>query len=152
MPQLPKDKKKLEKVELDKLVGKAVQMLTDHAKQCLAEANAFVVKAQQSLVEQTIEHPDNVRQVHEIKPIVIKSDQLKEHLDLLDREGKTVQAINAIAVRRPSWFCEHGPVSVSLASAAHCVGVRLIPISRAKIVAWRCHTWRRMKPICSSRM
>ena len=28
-----------------------------------------------------------------------------------------------------------GPVSVSLASAAHCVGVRLIPISFAKIVA-----------------
>lgn len=85
MPQLPKDKKKLEKVELDKLVGKAVQMLTDHAKQCLSEANAFVVKAQQSLTEQIIEHPDNVRQVHDLKPIVIKSDQLKEHLDLLDR-------------------------------------------------------------------
>src|ERR1700692_2202870 len=56
----------------------------------------------------------------------------------------------SIAVSRPSWFCEHGPVSVSFANAAHCVGVRLIPISRAKIVAWRCHTWRRMKPICSS--
>ena len=45
-----------------------------------------------------------------------------------------------IAVNRPSWFCEHGPVSVSFASAAHCVGVRLIPISLAKIAAWRCHT------------
>jgi transcription antitermination factor NusB len=85
MPQLPKDKKKLEKVELDKLVGKAVQMLTDHAKQCLAEANGFVVKAQQALVDQTIEHPDNVRQVHDLKAVVIKSDQLKEHLDLMDR-------------------------------------------------------------------
>src|SRR6478735_1627929 len=57
----------------------------------------------------------------------------------------------SIAVSRPSRFCEHGPVSVSFASAAHCVGVRLMPISRAKMVAWRCHTWRRMKPICSSR-
>src|ERR1700726_165635 len=26
-----------------------------------------------------------------------------------------------------------------------------MPISRAKMVAWRCQTWRRMKPICSSR-
>ena len=33
---------------------------------------------------------------------------------------------------------------------AHCVGVRLMPMSRAKIMAWRCQTWRRMKPICSS--
>src|ERR1700756_2315008 len=84
LPQLPKDKKKLEKVELDQLVGKAVQMLTDYAKQCLAEANGFVVKAQQSLLEQTIDHPDNKTQVHELNPVVIKSDQLKEHLDHLD--------------------------------------------------------------------
>ena len=68
------------------------------------------------------------------------------------RQVTTVSGATSIAVNRPSRFCEHGPVSTSLASAAHCVGVRLIPISRAKIVAWRCHTWRRMKPICSSRI
>ena len=57
----------------------------------------------------------------------------------------------SIAVSRPSWFCEHGPVSASFDSAAHCVGVRLVPISRAKIAVCRCQTRRRMKPICSSR-
>src|SRR4051812_40284147 len=40
----------------------------------------------------------------------------------------------SIAVKRPSRFCEHGRVSFSLASAAHCVGVRFMRISRAKMV------------------
>jgi IclR family transcriptional regulator, mhp operon transcriptional activator len=58
----------------------------------------------------------------------------------VSRSITPLMVATSIAVNRPSWFCEHGPVSVSLASAAHCVGVRLIPISRAKIAAWRCHT------------
>ena len=37
LPQLPKDKKKLEKVELDRLVSKAVQMLTDYGLGGIAE-------------------------------------------------------------------------------------------------------------------
>src|SRR5258708_2369524 len=85
LPQLPKDKNKLQKLELDKLVGRAVQMLSDYAKQCLQEANSFMVKAQQELLEQTIEHADNLTQVHDIKPIALTSDQVKAHLDLMER-------------------------------------------------------------------
>jgi transcription antitermination protein NusB len=87
LPQLPKDKKKLEKVELDRLVGKAVLMLTDYAKQSLAEANAFVVKAQQTLVDQEIEAPENTNAVavDELKPVTLTTEQMREHLDLLDR-------------------------------------------------------------------
>jgi transcription antitermination protein NusB len=84
MPQLPKDRDKLEKLESDKLVAKAVQMLTDYAKQCLADANAFVLKAQQKLVDEEIDHPDN-QHSDETQAITLKSDELRAHLDLMDR-------------------------------------------------------------------
>ena len=64
---------------------KAVQMLTDHAKQCLSEANSFVVRAQQTLVDQVLDHPENATQVHAIHPIIIKSDELEKHLVLMER-------------------------------------------------------------------
>jgi transcription antitermination protein NusB len=85
LPQLPKDKKKLEKVELDRLVSKAVLMLTDYAKQSLAEANAFVVKAQQALVDQEVEAPENSHAVDDLHPVALTTEQVREHLDLLDR-------------------------------------------------------------------
>ena len=85
LPQLPKDKKKLEKLELDQLVSKAVQMLTDYAKQCLADANAFMVKAQQQLVEQEIEAPENQHEVEDLQSVTLTSGQLRQHLDLMDR-------------------------------------------------------------------
>jgi N utilization substance protein B len=85
LPQLPKDKKRLEKVELDKLVSKAVQMLIDYAKQCLSEANGYIVKAQEQVNEQELDHPDNAANVHSLKPVRLTTDQLKEHLDLMER-------------------------------------------------------------------
>jgi N utilization substance protein B len=85
LPQLPKEKGKLQKTEMDKLAAKAVHMLTDYAKQCLSEANGFIVKAQEALLDQVIEHQDNVTQVHEIRPITLKSDELEKHLDLMER-------------------------------------------------------------------
>jgi hypothetical protein len=39
----------------------------------------------------------------------------------------------SIAVKRPSRFCEDGPISLSLASAAHCVGVRSSRMCAAKM-------------------
>lgn len=84
LPQLPKDKNKLERMELDKLTYKAVQMLTDYAKQCLADANSFIVKAQQMVIEQEIEHPDNARN-EEVKSVKLTTKQLREHLDLMER-------------------------------------------------------------------
>jgi N utilization substance protein B len=84
MPQLPKEQGKFEKPDLDKLATKAVQMLVDYAKQCLADANAFVVKAQQKLSEQEIDHPDNEHST-ETESIKLTSDELRQHLDLMDR-------------------------------------------------------------------
>lgn len=85
LPQLPKDKKKLEKLELDRLASKAVQMLADYAQQCLADANAFMVKSHQLLLEQEVDAPENRHQVDDLSPVKVTSAQLREHLDLLER-------------------------------------------------------------------
>lgn len=84
LPQLPKDKAKLEKVDMDKLVSKAVQMLTDYAKQCLADANAFLIKSQELVVNQEIDHSDN-REKEDLQSVKLTSGQLREHLDLMER-------------------------------------------------------------------
>lgn len=84
LPQLPKDKSKLERLELNNLVSKAVLMLTDYAKQCLGDANSFVVKAQELVIQQEIDHPANYDK-DELLPIQFNSAQLKEHLDLIER-------------------------------------------------------------------
>src|ERR1700722_13633821 len=81
LPQLPKDKKKLEKVDLDQLVFKAVQMLTDYAKQCLADADAFVVKAQQTLIDQEIDAPENRAEAGDLHSIKLTSKEVTQHLD-----------------------------------------------------------------------
>jgi transcription antitermination protein NusB len=84
LPQLPKDKNKLDKVEMDKLASKAVQMLTDYAKQCLGDANSFIVKAQQALIDQEIDHADNQRTA-DLESVKLTTGELREHLDLMER-------------------------------------------------------------------
>jgi N utilization substance protein B len=84
MPQLPKDKDKLDKVDLDKLAGKAVQMLVDYAKHCLADANALVNKAQEELVDTEVDHPDN-KHSDELQPVNVTTGQLRQYLDLMER-------------------------------------------------------------------
>ncbi len=85
LPQLPKDKAKLSKLELDTLVSRAVQMLSDYAKQCLADANAFLIKSQDLLVEAEINHPDNTSHTDELRPVPVTTGQLAKHVDLLER-------------------------------------------------------------------
>lgn len=85
LPQLPKDQKKLEKLEMDRLVSKAVQMLTDYSKQCLADANSFVVKSQQVLMDQEVEAPENRRLVEDLNAVPLNSAQVREHLALMER-------------------------------------------------------------------
>lgn len=84
LPQLPKDKKRLEKVEMDSLVSKAVQMLTDYAKQCLGDANSFVVRSQQALIDMEDNDPSNSNR-DEVKSIQMTTAQMREHLDLMER-------------------------------------------------------------------
>jgi N utilization substance protein B len=85
MPQLPKDRQKMDSVDYDGLVAKSVSMLVDYAKQNLAEANALLLKSAQLLSDVEVEHPHNVDAVEEMVSVPIKSGQLKEHLAVLDR-------------------------------------------------------------------
>lgn len=85
LPQLPKDHNRLDKLDMDTITTKAVQMLTDYAKHCLADANAFLVKSQQLLLEEEIDHPSNTAQAQILNPIKVTSTQLRQHLDLMER-------------------------------------------------------------------
>jgi len=85
LPQLPKDGGKLDKVELDFLVSKAVQMLCDYAKQNLADANAMLLKADQELSEIEIEHKDNAANVDELDSVPLTTGALRQQLELIER-------------------------------------------------------------------
>lgn len=85
LPQLPKDKTKLDRLEFDVLATRAVQMLADYAKQCLADANGLVLKAQAELSEYEVEHPENDHIVDELQPVAVTTGQLRQQTELLER-------------------------------------------------------------------
>ncbi len=84
-PQLPKDREKLEAVELKAIVAKAVSMLTDYARQCLAEANALALKSAEALSGIEVEHPDNAERIEDLVPVPVTTGQLKEQLEQIER-------------------------------------------------------------------
>lgn len=85
LPQLPKDKAKLETLELEVLASKTVEILCDHARENLGEVEAFVDKTLNELIDIEIEHPDNVRSIAKVLPIALTSEQAKEKLLELKR-------------------------------------------------------------------
>lgn len=85
LPQLPRDETKLDKLELDLLVSKAVQMLCDYAKQNLADANALLLKADRQLSEIELEHEDNAHNVTELAPVPLTTEQLRNQLEVIER-------------------------------------------------------------------
>lgn len=84
MPQLPKDRKRLEHLEFDRLLCRSVQILTEHARQCLSEANGYLIKAQQELGEYELAHPDNARRISGVSPVKLNSAQLREQITLIE--------------------------------------------------------------------
>lgn len=85
MPQLPKDKKKLAGLDIEVIVGRAVRILTDYAKQNLSDANALLIRASQQLLDVEIEHPDNARVLEDVKPVNCSTDQLRSQIELIER-------------------------------------------------------------------
>jgi N utilization substance protein B len=85
MPQLPKDREKLEKQDLDVIVSKSVRMLCDYAKQNLADANALLLNCSQSLADIEFDHPRNKDAIDEMRPVPVTTGQLKEAVEKLDR-------------------------------------------------------------------
>jgi N utilization substance protein B len=85
LPQLPRDKTRLDKIEFGDLATRAVQMLEDYAKQCLADANGLLIKCQSHLQELEVEHPENEQVIDELKPVAVTTGQLRQQADLLER-------------------------------------------------------------------
>lgn len=85
MPQLPKEREKLEKQELDIIVSKSVRMLCDYAKQNLADANAILLNCAQTLADIEFDHPRNKDAVDDFRPVPVTTGQLKEAVEKLDR-------------------------------------------------------------------
>lgn len=91
MAQLPKDKAKLDEMNLDELVAKAVHMLRDYAKQALFEVNSFLVQKQEEVHELERDHVDNAGRTDSLEPVAVTTGHLKEQFDQMER------AINLVA-------------------------------------------------------
>jgi N utilization substance protein B len=94
-PQLPKDKKKLEKTELDFIVSKATAMLTDYAKQCLADADSLTQNIEKQVIDAEIEHPNNAETADELVSVPVTTRQIREVLELVQRSvGMVSEALD----------------------------------------------------------
>jgi len=80
LPQLPKDKTRLEKLELEDLVSKAVAMLCDYARENLAEVNGLLSKTYGEITDIEIEHPTNVRSIAQLLPVNVNTEQVRDQL------------------------------------------------------------------------
>ncbi|HEY9677160.1 MAG TPA: transcription antitermination factor NusB [Drouetiella sp.] len=85
MPQLPKEREKLEKQELDGIVSKSVRMLCDYAKQNLADANSILLNCSQTLSDIEFEHPRNKDAMDELRPVPVTTGQLADAVEKLNR-------------------------------------------------------------------
>lgn len=85
LPQLPKDRSKLARQDINHLAAKSVQQLCEYAKQCLSDANSFLVASQEHLREEEGEHKDNARNVSDLVPVPVTTGQLRDHADRLER-------------------------------------------------------------------
>lgn len=117
MPQLPKDKKRLEKLEFDTLLCRSVQILTEHARQCLSEANGYLLKANQELNDIEFNHPDNARQIGDIRPVNLKSDELKRQIELLELSMHLVS--EALDIPEMALSSDHVPAAVKCEKCSH---------------------------------
>ena len=79
MPQLPKDRAKLDRYELELFVSKAVHVLCDYAKQNLDDASALIKRCAGEVSDIEIEHPDNAQSL-ELQPVNLTSQQIAEQL------------------------------------------------------------------------
>lgn len=99
LPQLPKDKAKLELFEVENLASKAVSMLCDYAKENLAEADGLVSKTLSELANIEIEHPENRRAIAQVLPVSMTSEQIKEQFNVLKRTiGLVAEALDIPAL------------------------------------------------------
>lgn len=85
LPQVPKDEAKLASLTIEDLVGRAVHMLVDHARQLLADGSAALSKTANELTELELNDDSNKSLVHTMNPVVLNTKQLREELERIDR-------------------------------------------------------------------
>lgn len=85
LPQLPRNKSSLEKGELNAIAARAVQMLVDYARQCLADADSLRIRAAGRLLDIEVEHPDNAENIESLVSVPVTTGELREQLELIER-------------------------------------------------------------------
>lgn len=84
LPQVPKDEAKLASLTIEDLVGRAVHMLIDHARQLLGDSSAALSKSANELMELELSESGSSTLVHSMKPVTLNTKQLREELERLD--------------------------------------------------------------------
>ncbi len=123
LPQLPKNKNRLEKIDFDSLLCKSVQILTDHAKQCLSEADGYLQKAQIELATMEMEHPSNARQIEHIRPVPLKTDELRRHVELIETAMHLIT--EALDIPEMAISSDHIPEAVKCNKCEHVQQIHL---------------------------
>jgi N utilization substance protein B len=85
MPQLPKDRQKLNDSDYDLLIARAVHMLVEYAKQNLTDAQAALSKSTKVLTEIEVDHPKNAKAIEKLEPVALDSAQLKEQIAAVEQ-------------------------------------------------------------------
>lgn len=80
--QLPKNPEKLAKTDLQAICLSAVRTLADHSKNNLKKAEALFLKAERSIMDYKLNHPDNETQTEVLKEVKLPmTDDFLEHID-----------------------------------------------------------------------
>ena len=84
LSQLPKSKEKLEACDLETLLTKSIESLTDYAKQLLDESSSRLSEAGDKLNEYEMNHPENANLVHKMDSVDVSTKFLRSHLEKLN--------------------------------------------------------------------
>lgn len=132
LPQLSKDKEKLEKTDIDWLVTKAVNMLCDYAKHNLAEADSLINGVANDLVDIEVEHPTNSEAVEQLSSVTLTTEQLKKQTVALSR---TINLV-AEALDVPAFLLQTGSPDIEVnckgCGQKETVNLQLSPKSEVK--------------------
>lgn len=95
IPQLPKDKSKLDTIDFGKLLISFTRSLGDYSKKNIKSVYIDLQKMEDYLSNAEIEHPDNEEKVSQIQPVLIPdTNELKRVVELLKQS--TLELYNAI--------------------------------------------------------
>ena len=117
MPQLPKDKKRLGKLDYDILLSRSIHILTDHARQCLSEANGYLLTCHQEVDEIELNHPDNATKIADVRPVKVSSADLHHQVELLETALHLVS--EALDIPEMALASDYVPESINCTNCGH---------------------------------